>query len=179
MMIRRLVTGHDSEGRSIFLSDGPTPATVVFQSIPDHALAQVWTTPPTPVLSAQPIDPARLHDTLLPAAGGTSLLIVKFPPDQAMATPQFDPVAAGAEYSAVMPDLAATFEPEHPGMHTTPTIDYAIVLSGDISLEVDGSDERQLHPMDIVVQNGTRHAWRNRGDAPAVVAFFMIGVPRA
>ncbi|CAG4896815.1 hypothetical protein [Paraburkholderia gardini] len=57
MLIRRVVTGRDNAGNSVFLSDGPTPATVVFKSIPDHTLAHVWTTSPSPTLGAQPVDP--------------------------------------------------------------------------------------------------------------------------
>lgn len=60
-------------------------------------------------------------------------------------------------------------------MHTTPTIDYAIVLSGEVSLELDQGMEVLLRPQDVVVQNGTRHAWLNRSDTLAMVAFFMVG----
>lgn len=178
MFVRRLVTGRDSEGKSVFLSDGPTPRTVVFKSIPGHAFAQVWATSPSPSLSGQFPDPTQGQPGLIPSTGGTSLLIVTFPPDSAMADPQFDAAAAGAEYMEAMPDLTKTFEPDNPGMHTTDSVDYALVLSGDICLELDDGQQRELHPMDVVVQNGTRHAWRNKSDKPATVAFFMIGAAR-
>ena len=80
---------------------------------------------------------------------------------------------------ARMPDLARTFEPECPGMHRTDTVDYAIVLSGEIWLEVDDGNDTLLRPTDVVVQQGTRHAWRNKSDAQAVVAFFMVGARRS
>ncbi|WP_244306376.1 cupin domain-containing protein [Paraburkholderia lacunae] len=115
---------------------------------------------------------------MIPPAGGTSLLIVTFPPDHVMMSPQFDPAAAGAECMARMPDLAQTFELQSPGMHTTDTVDYAIVLAGEIWLEVDDGQQTRLCPTDVVVQNGTRHAWRNRSDAPSTVAFFMVGATR-
>jgi hypothetical protein len=178
MHIRRVVTGHDGNGRSVLLSDGPTPRTVAFQSIPGHAFAQVWTAPSSPVLPACAADPTEGQTNLLPPAGGTSLLIVTFPPDSTMRAPDFDPVAAGEECVARMPDLARTFEPDCPGMHTTDTLDYAIVLSGEIWLEIDGGNETLLRPTDVVVQQGTRHAWRNKSHAPALVAFFMVGASR-
>ncbi|MEX3955783.1 cupin domain-containing protein [Trinickia sp. EG282A] len=179
MHIRRVVTGHDDSGRSVLLYDGPTPRTVAFQSIPGHAFAQVWTTPSSPVSPASGADPTEGQTNLLPEAGGTSLLIVTFPPDSTMAAPDFDPAAAGAECIARMPDLASTFEPDCPGMHTTDTVDYAIVLSGEIWLEVDDGKETLLRPTDVVVQQGTRHAWRNKSQVPALVAFFMIGASRS
>ncbi len=178
MPIRRVVTGHDNRGRSVFVSDGAPPRTVAFQSIPGHAFAQVWTTPPSPVVPASGIDPTEGQLNLLPPPGGTSLLIVTFPPDSTMSAPGFDPVAAGEECVARMPDLARTFEPECPGMHRTDTVDYAIVLSGEVWLEIDGGTQTLLRPTDVVVQQGTRHAWRNKTDAPATVAFFMIGARR-
>lgn len=178
MNIRRVVTGRDRDGRSVLLSDGVPPRTVVFQSIPGHALSQVWTTPASPVISAQDASPANAAAGLLPQPGGTSLLVVTFPPDSTMASPNIDPAAADAEYLAQMPDLAQKFEPECPGMHTTDTIDYAIVLSGEVWLDLDDGQETLLRPNDIVVQQGTRHAWRNKTNAPATIAFFMIGATR-
>ena len=178
MQIRRVVTGRDSCGRSVLLSDETTPRTVPFESIPGHAFAHVWMTPPSPSLAAPHTDPTGGQPDLIPQAGGTSLLIVTFPPDHVMLSPEFDPAAAGAECMMHMPDLAKTFEPKSAGMHTTDTVDYAIVLTGEIWLEVDDGQETRLCPMDVVVQNGTRHAWRNKSDAPATVAFFMIGATR-
>ena len=179
MAIRRVVTGHDKNGRSVVVFDGATPRTVNFAAIPGHAFAQVWTTPASPVVPASNTDPTEGQVDLLPGAGGTSLLIVTFPPDSTMSEPGFDPIAAGEECMARMPDLARTFEPECPGMHRTDTVDYAIVLSGEIWLEVDDGNDTLLRPTDVVVQQGTRHAWRNKSDAQAVVAFFMVGARRS
>jgi len=178
MLIRRVVTGHDNNGRSVLVSDGAPPRTVSFRSIPGHAFAQVWTTPPSPVVPAGNADPTEGQVNLLPPAGGTSLLIVTFPPDSTMSAPGFDPLAAGEECIARMPDLARTFEPDCPGMHRTDTVDYAIVLSGEVWLEVDDGKQTLLRPTDVVVQQGARHAWRNRSETPATVAFFMVGASR-
>jgi quercetin dioxygenase-like cupin family protein len=66
-------------------------------------------------------------------------------------------------------------EPDHPGMHTTQTVDIGIVQSGQVWLEVDDGNEVQLRAGDYVIQNGTRHAWRNRTDEPCVMTFVIIG----
>ena len=69
-------------------------------------------------------------------------------------------------------------ETDNPGMHTTQTVDYGIVLEGEVWLEVDDGKQVHLKPHDIVVQNGTRHAWRNKGDKPVKIAFVLIGAKK-
>ena len=91
----------------------------------------------------------------------------------------FNPAAAGAENLKHAPGLAETFEMDNPGMHTTDTIDYGIVLRGEVSLELDGGRVEHLRAGDVVVQNGTRHAWRNSGSESALIAFVLIGASRA
>jgi hypothetical protein len=111
---------------------------------------------------------------VIPQPGGTSLILITFPPDTAYADPAFDPDLAAAESAKHSPGLAEVFESDHPGMHTTPTIDYNIVLDGELWLELtDG--EVHLTAGDVVVQHGTRHAWRNRSDKPATLVAVLIG----
>ena len=93
------------------------------------------------------------------------------------ASPGFDGEAALRETLAVSPGLAERFEPD--GMHTTPTIDYAIVLDGEIWLELDGARITHLRQHDVVIQNGTRHAWRNKSERSATLAFVLIGARSA
>jgi quercetin dioxygenase-like cupin family protein len=83
-----------------------------------------------------------------------------------------------AELEAKLPGLAETLEPEHPGMHTTDTVDFDVVLSGEIYLELDDGKEVLLKAGDCVVQNGTRHAWRNRSSQPCLLAVALIGAKR-
>ena len=106
-------------------------------------------------------------------------MMVTFPPDSVMMSSDFDPAAAGAEYMSRLPGLAERFEPESPGMHTTDTVDYGILTEGEISLELDDGKVVALKPGDVVVQNGTRHAWRNRGTRPATLIFVLIGANRS
>lgn len=113
--------------------------------------------------------------SLVPGPGGHSLLLVSFPPDAVMAAP-INPQRALAEMSEALPGLLGCFEPEHPGMHRTPTLDYGILLEGELWLELDEGEERLLRAGDVIIQQGTRHAWRNRSQQIAKAAFFMVGV---
>jgi hypothetical protein len=179
MEIRRIVTGHDVQGKAVFMSESAAPRAAAFQHIPGHAFAQVWATAPGARLPAPAGDPTLDGGSLVPAPGGTSLLVVTFPPDAVMMSPDFDGAAAGAELAAALPGLIDCFEPDSPGMHRTDSIDYGLVLSGEIWLELDDGAQKQLRQGDVAVQNGTRHAWRNKSDQPATLAFILIGAARA
>ncbi len=100
-------------------------------------------------------------------------MIVTFPPDRNMVE-LADPAAAGAEYMQKVPGLAETFEQENPGMHKTATTDYAIVLEGEVVCMLD-EGEVTVRAGDVMIQDHTRHGWSNRTDAPAKVAFILIG----
>jgi mannose-6-phosphate isomerase-like protein (cupin superfamily) len=177
MKIRRVVTGNDAQGNSVFVSDGDAPRAHSFGHFPGHAAAQVWSTDASPALPHGGVDPTLARGSLLPPAGGNSLLLVDFPPDAVMGGAA-DPAAAFADLAAALPGLMETFEPAAPGMHTTDTVDYAIVLDGEIWLELDNGAVKLVKAGDVVVQNGTRHAWRNRGERVVRVAFMMTGASR-
>ena len=177
MKIRRIVTGHDAQGNAVFVSDADTPRAVAFRNFPGHAFAQVWATRANAKVPHRDGDPTVTGGSVAPEPGGTSLLVVTFPPDAVMANP-LDPAAAGAELASALPGLIERFEPDNPGMHATDSIDYGIVLDGEIWLELDHGAEKLVRTGDIVVQNGTRHAWRNKTDKPVTVAFVLIGAPR-
>ena len=106
-------------------------------------------------------------------------MIITFPPDSVMMDPSFNPAEAGAEYMRVLPGLAECFEMNNPGMHTTDSVDYGILLSGRLQIELDDGVTIELAPDDVVVQNGTRHAWRNRSEEPATMLFVLVGVKRS
>jgi quercetin dioxygenase-like cupin family protein len=75
--------------------------------------------------------------------------------------------------------MAELMEPDHPGVHTTDTVDFDLVLSGEVWLELDDGAEVHLQPGDCVIQNGARHAWRNRSQRPCVIAVALVGAVRA
>ncbi|HEY6564745.1 MAG TPA: cupin domain-containing protein [Pirellulaceae bacterium] len=178
MKIRRIVTGRDGAGKSCFVADGAPPKAHDFVHIPGMHVSRLWATDPLPVLPGKFGDPTVTQTSIVPRQGGTQLLILTLPPDSVMQGAGFDPVAAGAENMAQVPGLAELFEQDCPGMHTTDTVDYGIVLEGEVSLELDDGRVVQLRKHDVVVQNGTRHAWRNPGRSPATMAFVLIGAKR-
>lgn len=98
-----------------------------------------------------------------------------FPPDSVRMTPDFDPEFAIPEHAAASPGIAETFEADDPGMHTTPTVDFGVVIDGTIVLELDNGVTVSLSKGDTVVQHGARHAWRNPGDRSATMAFVLLG----
>ncbi|MBU2548883.1 MAG: cupin domain-containing protein [Proteobacteria bacterium] len=180
--MRRVVTGHDARGRSVFISDGRTPRVVRLDGLPEvDILDEVWGTDRAPRVPAEARDPTVGMTSFVPLPGGTRFRFFTTLPEAWVTAAR----GGGADMSAVMdelqakmPGLAESMEVENPGMHTTPTIDYGVVISGRIYLELDDGREVLLEPGDTYVQNGTRHAWRNRGREPCVIAVVMIGAER-
>jgi hypothetical protein len=173
---RRVVTGHDEQGRSIILSDGPAPHRTSPPQMPQLKQSVLWVTDCSPASIAGDADtaPAELEVPLGPPPGGTLLRTVDFPPDTA-----YDGVDVGAlarrvnhgedPRDGVPPDSAE----RHFWFHKTSTLDYAIVLEGEIWALVD-EGETCLRPGDVLIQRGTSHSWSNRTDRPARVAFILV-----
>jgi mannose-6-phosphate isomerase-like protein (cupin superfamily) len=175
MDVRRVVTGRAPDGTSIVVTDGPCPRTHDFTHVPGMSSTLVWASEPDAPIAADGTDPTLEVGSFVPAPGGTRFIVVRFAPDAAFASPGFD---ADAEQHIGSPGLADFFEPDAPGMHTTDTFDYALVLDGEVWLELDGGELTHLRAGDVVVQNGTRHGWRNRGDRPVTMAFVLNGATR-
>lgn len=176
LAIRRVVTGHDESGSSMVAQDGVAPRSDAFRHVPGMMSRLIWATEPAPALPCDGTDPTLSVTSIVPPRAGTRFLVVTFPPDSVFAAPGFDPAAAAAENLAISPGLAELFEAD--GMHTTPTVDYGIVLDGEIWLELDNGRAELLRRHDVVVQNGTRHAWRNKSDRSATLAFVLIGAAK-
>lgn len=171
--MRRIVVGN-VEGRSRVVQAGPPPRTRAAKHTPGFEQSVVWATPPSPTTDVPAADPALSLQNLVPGVGATRVIMLTLPPDAVFAGPDFDPGPAALEMLDIAPGLAELFEVEHPGMHTTPTVDYGIVLDGELCLELtDG--EIVVGPGDVIVQHGTRHAWRNRTDQPARLLAVLIG----
>jgi mannose-6-phosphate isomerase-like protein (cupin superfamily) len=167
-------TGHDAAGKAVFLDGLSKPLISAFVHVPGFAVSNLWSTPEKPAVSGIVSDPIPSTTSLVPPPGETRFVKVVFPPDSVMEDIT-DWASVGAEYAAKLPGLADKFEADSPGMHTTATIDYIVVLSGELWLELDGQEQRHLKAGDVVVQNGTRHAWRNRSDHPATIFSVMLG----
>lgn len=116
-------------------------------------------------------------ETYFPPAGGMAVYTLTLPPDREKAVPAEDELAAMVEEaSRKLPGLLDVMEDDGSGMHRTATIDVLTVLSGRVLLELDNGATTEIGPGDVVVQNGTRHAWRNPFDTPAVLHAVSIGV---
>jgi len=169
---RRVVT-ENVNGKSVVQSDGRMEA-YEFRTVPGYEHTLIWVNPTTPDLSKeQRFD--SYPDSVVPGPGGTSLHFVIFPPGSVFADPSFDGAAARDEALIRLRGLADHFEKEDPAMHKTNTVDYAVVYDGEIWLELDDGETLHLQRGDMVVQNGTRHAWRNKGTKPVTMLFFLNG----
>ena len=140
--------------------------------------ALVWQTGAEPRILASPGDLALGVASVLPVPGGTSVMLVTFPPQQEGPAEEVDAAAALDEMRARLPGMAELFEAEHPGFHRTDSIDYGVVLEGELLLELDEGRSTHLRQGDVVVQSGTRHAWRNTGNTAARMLFVMVGARR-
>jgi mannose-6-phosphate isomerase-like protein (cupin superfamily) len=169
---RRIVTGN-ADGKSIVQSDEQLPA-YQFKSVRNYEHTLVWVNATTPDLrEEQRFD--RYPDSVVPGPGGTSLHFVTFPPGSVFADPSFDGEVARSEALLRLRGLADHFEKDDPAMHKTNTVDYSVVYDGEIWLELDDGEILHLKRGDVVVQNGTRHAWRNKGTRPVTMLFFLNG----
>ena len=143
MTPRRVVTGHDAQGRSVVLADGPAPKSHLLGGAVFHEL---WNTPsvPAPVTAFEAREPTDRPLVTPPDPGGTIIRIVDLEP------------------GSVSP------------MHRTESIDYGIVLSGQVHLVLDDGSQTPLDPGDVVIQRGTDHAWENRTEKPAQMVFVLV-----
>ena len=171
--VRRVVTGHDADGKAVFVSDGPVEPVMTALSA-SSAFHQLWNGDRAPHF---PDDGARpAPTTYFPPVGGFRFGMFTLPPaDEPPPGPDVDIAAAVAQLREGLPGLLDHMEPDAPGMHTTATIDFEVVLSGEVVLELDDGATVHLHPGDTVVQNGTRHRWSNPGSVPATLAVFICG----
>ena len=172
--IHRVVTGHDAAGKAIVASNGPLPSVVEIPAIPGTFFHEVWETHATPV----PLDNAADSTTgplkLPPPSHGTRIRFVDIPPDTA------DFLAQGATrmkdaFTQVGDAAASTVRRDspHPLMHRTESIDYGVVIEGEMTLVLDDS-EVLLKPGSVVVQRGTNHAWANRSGKPCRMLFVLV-----
>ena len=167
--VRRVVTGHDSSGKAIVLMDGPSP-TWNRNAASDTESGLVWVTDRTPADIAGTTDQSARKIGIPPPAGGSICRVVEFGP----MTKEMEALPV-THFSGSMGEghVAKGRPPRHPFMHRTKSIDYAIVLSGEIDMLLDDS-EVHLRAGDVLVQQGTNHAWVNRGTTPCRIAFVLI-----
>jgi mannose-6-phosphate isomerase-like protein (cupin superfamily) len=167
--VRRVLTGHDAEGRSIFIADGLAPNVKEMASMPGLALTDLWETAAAPASNSGDKDAADRPVRLEPPRNGTLLRIVEFPPDSAW--------RQGADAKAAFKSIGAGHAKDRassdPMMHKTSTVDYIIVLKGEIHAVME-TGEKLLKAGDILVQRGTNHSWSVRGNEPCIVAAILV-----
>jgi mannose-6-phosphate isomerase-like protein (cupin superfamily) len=171
--VRRVVTGHDEAGRSVVIEDGAPARVVTLGGESGTTFHEIWNTRATPA----PIDrasgePAEPGIRLLPPEHGTRIRVLDIPPDDG-AVAALPREAVKALFEAIGAGHALAEDPPHPLMHRTETVDYGIVLEGELVLILDDS-ETVVRAGDIIVQRGTSHAWANRSGEAARIAFVLI-----
>src|SRR5262245_48365966 len=169
--VRRVVTGHNTAGNSIFVFDGPSPH--VYQRRPGSAIVtELWETRSTPAGNRGNADAIDHGFRLAPPKTGSAFRIIEYPPDRermaALAAELKEPDDGSGRVSA-----ADRNNPRHLGFHKTSSVDYAIVLAGEIYALMD-EGEVLLKAGDVLIQRGTNHSWSNRTDQVCTIAFVLI-----
>lgn len=172
--MRRIITG-TVNGKAVILADGEPANAHDYTGRPGHMTSVIWATAALPELPTTMDQQPQPGICVTPAPGETRLMMVRFPPDTIFADPRFDRAGYEVESATHLPGLIDTFEPGGSGFHTTSSIDYDVVIDGEIWLELDDGVQTRLGQGDIVVQGGTRHAWRNRSDKDALMLFVLVG----
>ena len=169
--IRRVVTGKDATGKACVVMDGP--ATSV------HRRAELgvtntllWVTDSSPADLSTREDAASRKVGIVPPPGGTIFRVVEFAPQKDV-TIGYEARLQMMRGIGLAPEGPSREQPRDPGMHRTMTIDYAVILSGEIDMLLDDS-EVHLEAGDVMIQRGTNHAWVNRGNKPCQVAFILV-----
>lgn len=182
---RRALTGRDAAGKSVFKSFDVTPNVVEITSNPGLTFYELYSTEGAPSLTGQEPDPMLQKTKAFPPAGGSNFRLISYPPKR---PPDWRPPpgvtfeTAMQELGDKVPGMADYFEMSPPaarGMHTTDTVDYGVVVRGEMTLELDDGQIIHLRQGDCIVQNGTRHRWRNPGAEPCLMAFVSIGGKRS
>ena len=173
MAYRRIVTGHNDEGKSVIVSDGPA-------GNERGNLFEMWNTGQMPADNADPKDVAAERAVILePDSNGTVFRFFEVAPDQELPSVEerqraFQERLASlseeqrAEAQRIRPDTS-----RHPSMHRTRTVDYIVLLRGQVTMLLD-EGEVQMKPFDVLIQRGTNHGWVNYGDEPALLMGVLV-----
>jgi hypothetical protein len=174
--IRRIVTGHDAGGKAIIQEDGPPTRVQRIGSAQGPVFYEVWNTRETPArIDRSSGEPHEDGISLAPPKRGTRIRVLDIAPDDATLT-SMTPEQARAHFAEVGAGDASSHTgtgSRHAFMHRTETIDYGIMLQGELTLILD-EGETVIRAGDIVVQRGTNHGWANRSGRPCRIAFVLI-----
>jgi mannose-6-phosphate isomerase-like protein (cupin superfamily) len=173
--VRRIVTGHDSQGQSYVTEDRNAPSVHTNPKRVGYHLTQLWMTDESPAFVGNEDDPTSRPLRLEPPKGGTVVRIIEFGPEGDWLT-KIDANDTKVAWGALGTDTASTYadgKAKHPFMHRTESVDYALVLEGEITLVLDKEDVI-MKTGDFLVERGTNHAWANRSGKPCRMLFVLI-----
>jgi len=174
--VRRIVTGHDAAGKAIIQQDGPVPRVQRIGGEHGPLFFEVWNTPGSPAaIDRASGEPSEAGILLAPPRNGTRIRVLDIPPEDATISTLSSEQAAAhfAEVGAAQASSHSGATTRHAFMHRTETIDYGIVLEGELTLIVD-EGETIVRAGDIVIQRGTNHGWSNRSTKHCRIAFILI-----
>jgi len=175
MDIRCVVTGQTESGKSVFVRDMPVKP-VELALFPGYEFHRVWGSDSTAELPSDGTPPPQPR--YFPLKDGFRFGFFTIPPDTTARVERINTAEAVVEIQQRLPGMLEVLERDHPGMHTTDTVDFDVVISGEVVLELDDGGTVLLKAGDCVIQNGTRHAWRNRSSQPCVIAVTLVGANR-
>jgi len=175
MDIKCVVTGQNKSGKSVVVRSHPIQP-ITLAMLPGYEFHRLWGSDSVPQLPSDGTQPA--HPRYFPAANGFRFGFFTLPPDTKAGLDQLAVTGALEEIQQKLPGMVEVLEPDHPGMHTTDTVDFDVVVSGEAYLELDDGAQVFLRAGDCVVQNGTRHAWHNRSAENCVIAVTLVGAGR-
>jgi len=179
---KRALTGRNEAGKSVFKSTDVTSKVVDIDSNPGLTFYELYMTEGVPQLTGLELDPMLKGTIGFPGPGGTMFRLISYPPKrpEGYKPPPGVTFETGLkELSDKLPGMGDVFDRSAPGMHTSDTIDYGVVVRGEMTLELDDGQKVHLRQGDCIVQNGTRHRWRNPLSEPCLMAFVSIGGKRA
>ena len=174
--VRRIVTGHDAMGRSIVTEDGAAPSVHTNPKRVGYRLTQLWATDSTPAFVGNDADPTSRPLKLEPPKQGTVVRIIEFGPEGEWLdkiTAEDTRLAWGALGTHTASTRREGQASRHPFMHRTESVDYALVLEGEITLVLD-QEEVLMRAGDFLVERGTNHAWANRSGQPCRMLFVLV-----
>jgi len=175
MEINCVVTGHDESGKSVIIRNTPVKP-VHLSLLPGYEFHRLWGSDSVPELPSDGTPPP--HFLYFPPKNGFRFAFFTIPPNSTTNLEQIDIASALEEIQRELPGMMEVLEPDHPGLHTTDTVDFDVIVSGEIYLELDDGVEVLLKAGDCVIQNGTRHAWRNRSSQNCLISVALVGAVR-
>ena len=172
--VRCVITGRNKAGKSVIVSNAPaTPVTV--ELMPEVRFYRLWGSDSLPVLPSDGMPTQQ--PSYFPPKNGFRFGLFTLPPASSKRV-ELVTAAVLEETRQKLPGLLEAMEADHPVMHTTDSIDFDVVVFGEVVMELDDGAEVHLKAGDCVIQNGTRHAWHNRSSDMCLIAFSLLGAER-